>query len=61
MNNVFRDCLDKFFEIFIDDILICSKNEEEHEEHIILVFQTLREDTMQRVVSVSSINPKSNI
>jgi hypothetical protein len=35
--------LDKFVVVFIDDILIYSKNEEEHEEHLRLVLQKLRE------------------
>ena len=34
MNSVFMPELDKFVVIFIDDILIFSKNEEEHAEHL---------------------------
>jgi hypothetical protein len=34
MNSVFMDYLDKFVVVFIDDILIYSQNEEEHEEHL---------------------------
>ena len=43
MNSVFQDCLDKFVEIFIDDILIYSKTMEEHEEHLHIVLHHLRE------------------
>jgi hypothetical protein len=43
MNNVLKKFLDKFVLVFIDDILIYSKNREEHEEHIKLVVQVLRE------------------
>jgi hypothetical protein len=43
MNNVFMDYLDKFVVVFIDDILIYSQNEEEHEEHSKMVLQRLRE------------------
>jgi hypothetical protein len=43
MNKVFMEYLDKFVMVFIDDILIYSKNEEEHEEHLRLVLQKLRE------------------
>jgi len=43
MNMVFMDYLDVFMVIFIDDILIFSKTEEEHEEHLRLVLQRLRE------------------
>ena len=34
MNSVFSRYLDKFVLVFLDDILIYSKNEEEHEEHL---------------------------
>ncbi|WVZ88872.1 hypothetical protein U9M48_035339 [Paspalum notatum var. saurae] len=40
---VFMEYLDKFVVIFIDDILIYSKTEEEHEKHLRLVLQKLRE------------------
>ena len=42
MNSVFMLELDKFVVIFIDDILIYSKNEEEHAEHLHIVLQRLR-------------------
>jgi hypothetical protein len=41
MNNVFMDYLDKFVVVFIDDILIYSQNEQEHEEHLRKVLQRL--------------------
>jgi hypothetical protein len=43
MNGIFRNYLDQFFIVFLDDILIYSKSEEEHEHHLILVLQVLRE------------------
>jgi hypothetical protein len=43
MNKIFMEYLDKFAVVFIDDILIYSKNEGEHEEHLGLVLQKLRE------------------
>jgi hypothetical protein len=46
MNKVFMEYLDKFVVVFIDDILILSKNEEEHDEHFRLVLQKLREDQL---------------
>jgi hypothetical protein len=33
MNKVFMEHLDKFVVVFIDDILVFSKTEEEHEKH----------------------------
>ena len=43
MNKVFMEFLDKFVVVFIDDILVYSKNEEEHKEHLRLVLEKLRE------------------
>ncbi|WVZ90444.1 hypothetical protein U9M48_036746 [Paspalum notatum var. saurae] len=43
MNSVFINELDKFVVVFIDDILIYSKNEKEHEEHLRIVLTRLRE------------------
>jgi hypothetical protein len=37
MNKVFIEYLDKFMVMFINDILIYSKNENEHTEHLHLV------------------------
>ena len=43
MNRVFRDYLDSFVIVFIDDILIYSKNENEHESHLRLALKVLKE------------------
>jgi hypothetical protein len=41
MNKVFMEYLDKFVVVFIDDILVYSRIEEEHEEHLRLALQKL--------------------
>ena len=43
MNSVFMPELDKFVVVFIDDILIYSKNEEDHAQHLRIVLQRLRD------------------
>jgi hypothetical protein len=43
MNDIFREYLDRFVVCYLDDILIYSKNIEEHEEHVKMVLQKLRE------------------
>ena len=43
MNSVFMPELDKFVVVFIDDILVYSKNEEDHAKHLRIVLQRLRD------------------
>ena len=43
MNSVLNKFLDRFRLFFIDDILVYSRSKEEHEEHLKLVLQVLRE------------------
>ena len=43
MNRVFRPYLDRFVIVFIDDILVYSRSKLEHEIHLGLVLQTLRQ------------------
>ena len=51
MNDVFSKYLDKFVLVFLDDILLYSKNEEEHEEHLRLTLQVLREHQLYAKLS----------
>ena len=46
MNRVFQNYLDKFVIVFIDDILVYSRGKEEHEEHLRVVLQTLRNEQL---------------
>nr|GEW55457.1 putative reverse transcriptase domain-containing protein [Tanacetum cinerariifolium] len=46
MNRVCKPYLDKFVIIFIDDILIYSKNEKEHEEHLKAILGLLKEEKL---------------
>ena len=43
MHRVFQPYLDQFFVVFVDNILIYSKSEEEHEGHLRIVLQILRD------------------
>ena len=43
MNRVFKPYLDQFVVVFIDDILVYSKNKEELEKHLRVILQTLKE------------------
>ena len=51
MNSVFSRYLDKFVISFLDDILIYSKNEEEHEENLRSTLQLLKEHQMYAKLS----------
>ena len=43
MNRVFRPYVDQFVVVFINDILVYSTNAQEHEQHLRIVMETLRE------------------
>jgi hypothetical protein len=46
MNKVFMEYLDRFVVVFIDDILIYSQSDNDHEEHLRLVLQKLRDNQL---------------
>jgi hypothetical protein len=43
MNDIFREFLDNFVVCYLDDILIFSNNEKDHEKHVLMVLQKLRD------------------
>ncbi|MCI19128.1 retrotransposon protein, partial [Trifolium medium] len=51
MNRIFHPFLDKFVVVFIDDILIYLKSEEEHREHLRIILQVLREKKLYAKLS----------
>ncbi|KAL0286703.1 UNVERIFIED_CONTAM: RNA-directed DNA polymerase [Sesamum calycinum] len=51
MNRTFQEYLDEFVIVFIDDILVYSKNREEHEQHFRIVLQILKEKELYAKLS----------
>ena len=52
MNRVFHPYLDQFVVVFIDDILVYSTDAQEHEQHLRIVLQILREKKLFTKLSV---------
>ena len=51
MNRVFRPYVDQFVVVFIDDILVYSKDAQEQEQHLRIVLETLREKKLYAKLS----------
>jgi hypothetical protein len=58
MNDILIEYLDKFVIVFLYDILIYSKSEEEHEQHLRMVLQVLREHQLYDKLSKCSFYQK---
>lgn len=46
MNSVLREGLDRFCMVYLDDILVFSRDEQQHREHLHWVFSKLREHSL---------------
>lgn len=51
MNRIFQPFLDNFVIVFIDDILVYSRNEEEHGQHLRQILETLRTEKLYAKLS----------
>jgi hypothetical protein len=60
MNDIFREWLDDFIIVYIDDILIYSGSLEEHAEHFWKVFQRLRENKLYSMIWAAHEQPLSD-
>ena len=51
MNHIFRPYVDRFFVVFIDNILVYSKDREDHDAHLRVVLETLRKEQLHAKIS----------
>ena len=51
MNRVFRSYVDRFIVVFIDNILVYSKDREDHDTHLQVVLETLRREQLYAKMS----------
>jgi hypothetical protein len=58
MNDIFKNYLDKFVMVLMNDILIYLKLEEEYEQHLRMVLQVLRENQLYAKLSKCSFDQK---
>jgi len=58
MNDVLFDYLDDFYTAYLDDIMIYSENELEHEEHVHKVLQRLHKTGLQANIKKSEFSVK---
>ena len=61
VQDILHGSLDVFVVVFIDDILIYSRNIEEHPEHVRLIFKRLRKHQLFYKASKSTLHVKFNI
>jgi Reverse transcriptase (RNA-dependent DNA polymerase) len=59
MNEMFRDYVDKFILVYLDDVLICSRSEKEHNQHVEMVLQRSRDEKLFAKLSKCEFNKSS--
>jgi hypothetical protein len=59
VNDIFMDCLDKFLIAFVNNLLIYSENELEHQAHMKFVLERLREAGLQAVIHKCKFHVKT--
>jgi Reverse transcriptase (RNA-dependent DNA polymerase) len=59
MNEVFRHYIDKFILVYLDDVLIFSRSEEERKQHVETALQRLRDEKLFTKQSKSEFNKSS--
>ena len=58
MEKVLKDVLHKFVEVYIDDIIIYSENEEEHAHHVQIVFSLLQQANLKMKIEKCNFGVK---